>query len=250
MKNLSSQLFKFFIVTKYLIGQYLKIFYSYNDVRSFFTNTYVKSRATNSWFNSELKRKSLEQLFPGCTSESINIYAQSKSMLDDNFSQNTNYLVSPQELYTLATLVKFLKPKNVFEFGTFKGWTLANIHSNLPSSSYVFSIDQSPLNPNDSFVKGHLDSANVKILVGNTYTYDFSSFEKKMDFIFIDGGHDYETVKNDTEKAFKMISDNGVIVWHDYNKEAHPGVYKYLGELKEKMDLVAIGSTSMAILKK
>lgn len=250
MKPLSSQLFKLFIVTKYLIQQYAKIFYSYDEVRSFFTNTYVKSRATNSLFDQGLSRKSLESIFPGATSVSVNIYAQSKSLLEDNFSQNTNYLVSPQELYTLATMVKFLNPKTVFEFGTYKGWTLANIHSNMDASSSAYSIDLSPRLPNDPFVKSHLDASNVKILTGNTYTYDFSPYEGKMDFIFVDGGHDYETVKNDSGKALKMVSDKGVIVWHDYNKEVHPGVYRYLMELSQTLPIIAIGSTSMAIYKK
>ena len=38
-----------------------------------------------------------------------------------------------------------------------------------------------------------------------------------MDLIFIDGGHTYELIKNDSELAFQMISKNGIIFWHDYD---------------------------------
>ena len=31
------------------------------------------------------------------------------------------------------------------------------------------------------------------------------------DLIFIDGGHTYQVVKNDTEKALQMINKNGLI---------------------------------------
>ena len=38
-----------------------------------------------------------------------------------------------------------------------------------------------------------------------------------MDFVFIDGSHAKDYVKNDTEIAIKLLRDNkGVLLWHDY----------------------------------
>ena len=35
--------------------------------------------------------------------------------------------------------------------------------------------------------------------------------------VFIDGDHHYESVKKDTETAFRLLkSDRSIIVWHDY----------------------------------
>jgi len=44
------------------------------------------------------------------------------------------------------------------------------------------------------------------------------------DFIFIDGGHDADTVLNDTTLALKKCRNRGVIVWHDYNNNPAIGV--------------------------
>ena len=40
---------------------------------------------------------------------------------------------------------------------------------------------------------------------------------EKFDLLFIDGDHHYESVKNDTANAFKLLkNENAIIVWHDY----------------------------------
>ena len=45
-----------------------------------------------------------------------------------------------------------------------------------------------------------------------------SSKQKKYDLIFIDGGHTYTCIKNDTdEKSLEMIKENGLILWHDFS---------------------------------
>ena len=53
------------------------------------------------------------------------------------------------------------------------------------------------------------------------------------DFIFIDGGHDYKTVKNDFENYSKFLSNKGVIVFHDIKSNVVKGVPKLWQELKK-----------------
>ena len=49
--------------------------------------------------------------------------------------------------------------------------------------------------------------------------YDFFVRQDiKIDFLFIDGDHSYEGVKKDFELYSKIISDNGIIVLHDTDK--------------------------------
>jgi polyphosphate kinase len=69
-----------------------------------------------------------------------------------------------------------------------------------------------------------------------------------MDFIFVDGCHTYEYVKNDSERAFKMRSKRGIIVWHDYSSW-WPEVMKYLNELSREKNIFAIRGTSFAFFK-
>jgi predicted O-methyltransferase YrrM len=58
---------------------------------------------------------------------------------------------------------------------------------------------------------------NITHLFGNSLSYDFQGLNKKFDVIFIDRNHEYNYVKNDTEKVFKhLLKENTVVVWHDY----------------------------------
>lgn len=53
------------------------------------------------------------------------------------------------------------------------------------------------------------------------------------DVAFIDGKHDYEDVKRDTEKALAVLSPDGLIAFHDYDHPAHPGVAQAAQECGE-----------------
>ena len=54
---------------------------------------------------------------------------------------------------------------------------------------------------------------------------------EKFDFIFIDGAHDSNSIKLDTELARKMINPGGVIAWHDYGHPGNGDVQKYIREI-------------------
>ena len=57
----------------------------------------------------------------------------------------------------------------------------------------------------------------IKVIFIDSREFDTKKYLGKFDLIFIDGGHTYSVVKSDTEKAFEMISDRGIIIWHDYS---------------------------------
>ena len=47
--------------------------------------------------------------------------------------------------------------------------------------------------------------------------FDFSAYKGKMDFVFIDGDHHYESVLKDSATAFELLKDDhSIIAWHDY----------------------------------
>ena len=52
----------------------------------------------------------------------------------------------------------------------------------------------------------------------------------KIDYIFLDGGHDYETVKNDLNCSIEVINNNGTILCDDYDLSYAPGVKKAIDE--------------------
>ena len=55
------------------------------------------------------------------------------------------------------------------------------------------------------------------------------------DFVFIDGGHDYETVLHDTELAVAVVTHGGIIAWHDYNDSPEIGVRKVVDKVNAEV---------------
>ena len=58
--------------------------------------------------------------------------------------------------------------------------------------------------------------SRVKQIFRNSLDLSAEDFLKKFDSILIDGAHDFETVIHDTKLALELVSDDGVIVWHDF----------------------------------
>lgn len=55
---------------------------------------------------------------------------------------------------------------------------------------------------------------------------------KKIDFVFLDGGHSYETVKKDLDLLIANLNENSIILCDDYNIN-HYGVKKAVDEIKD-----------------
>ena len=52
----------------------------------------------------------------------------------------------------------------------------------------------------------------------------------KIDYVFLDGGHDYETVKNDLNNCIEVINNSGTVLCDDYDLSYAPGVKKAIDE--------------------
>ena len=59
----------------------------------------------------------------------------------------------------------------------------------------------------------------------------------KVDYVFLDGGHDYKTVKNDLNCCSEVINNNGTILCDDYNLSYAPGVKKAIDEFVKQNNL-------------
>ena len=67
---------------------------------------------------------------------------------------------------------------------------------------------------------------NVHLIKGNSNKILKKIDMSKIDYVFLDGGHDYETVKNDLECCGLVLEKNGTILCDDYNLGSAPGVKK------------------------
>jgi len=63
--------------------------------------------------------------------------------------------------------------------------------------------------------------------------YDNNSF----DFIFIDGDHQYNSVKQDLNNFYPKLKAGGMFAGHDYNKDLNPGVVRAVDEFVARRKL-------------
>ena len=163
----------------------------------------------------------------------------------------------------------------MFEFGTASGRTTYLWAKNSPAEAKITTITLGPDQLNQyQEDKKDLDSAKkaakkesiheqfiysktaveskITQLFQDSKTLDETPYFNKCDLIFIDGSHSYSYVKSDSEKALKMIKKGGVILWHDYTVglKRNDGVFEYLNELQNKVDLVRFNGTTIVAYKK
>ena len=71
---------------------------------------------------------------------------------------------------------------------------------------------------------------NVSLLKGNSNELLKKINMSKIDYVFLDGGHDYSTVVNDLKCCLEVIQNDGTILCDDYDLSYAPGVKKAIDE--------------------
>ena len=71
---------------------------------------------------------------------------------------------------------------------------------------------------------------NVSLIKGNSNIILKKIDMSKIDYVFLDGGHDYQTVKNDLDCCREVIINGGTILCDDYDLSYAPGVKKAIDE--------------------
>lgn len=130
---------------------------------------------------------------------------------------------TPLDLGLLKGLAASKPLCTYFEIGTWRGESVANVAA-VANKCYTLNLSDEALlqlGLNKKYVALHRYFSkrlpNVEHLFGNSLNFDFSAYQQKMDLVFVDGDHHYESVKKDTESAFRLLKDNrSMIVWHDY----------------------------------
>ena len=138
--------------------------------------------------------------------------------------------VNDIELRVLCYLCSELKPKHVFEIGTFRGRTTLGLAMNM-NGGKIFTLDilTSPNNieerdrelmlPREEIGMLYRLSNNyapdIVQLYGDSKVFNFAPYYKLMDLIFIDGSHDFWSTLFDLYHAKQMITETGTIICHD-----------------------------------
>lgn len=164
------------------------------------------------------------------------------------------------ENFLLISSARSIGATRIFEFGTCLGATTLNLLMNTDARIFTLDLGEPIQNqhPADAVLTEiHLCSARdytgsrfesrVEELTGDSTRFDYTPFLNSMDFVFVDGGHDFDTVKKDTENAFTLIRQNSpsCIAWHDYGNPKYPELTTYLDQLSTQRELFHVGDTML-----
>ena len=75
---------------------------------------------------------------------------------------------------------------------------------------------------------------NITLLKGNSNDILKNIELEKVDFIFIDGGHKYNTVKNDLVHSHRLLKSKGTILCDDFNLSQALGVRQAIKEFSDE----------------
>jgi predicted O-methyltransferase YrrM len=183
--------------------------------------------------------------FPQVTLEDLLPAAGSDTRAILGLLPNTNGSISVMEFVGLILLLKKANAKSVFEFGTYKGVSITQLALNMPENSRIYTLDLPEDDPRSSMPitdpedialarekgKGALVPRDVapriQFLKQDSATFDETPFAGQMDLIFVDGAHNADYVRNDSEKAWRMARSGGIVAWHDC-RVADPAVVRFL----------------------
>jgi methyltransferase family protein len=168
----------------------------------------------------------------------------------------------PREILNLAAVTKLLRPKRIFEIGTYNGRTTAVFILNASPDCEVFTLDLPPQTASlpeylptdiglvqDRRPEGYLKRAGLgeryQQIYCDSMAFDPEPFRDTVDLGFIDGAHAEKFVRNDTMKMAVMISPRGYVFWHDYGGRGSFGpLSTYLETLP--IEIYRIPATTLA----
>ena len=75
---------------------------------------------------------------------------------------------------------------------------------------------------------------NVNLIKGNSNLILKKIDMSKVDYVFLDGGHAYETVTNDLECCLEVVNSNGTVLCDDYNFGHLPDVKNAIDDFVKK----------------
>ena len=187
--------------------------------------------------------------------------------------------------------IEKVKPKNFLEIGVFHGVTSRNVcevlyllHGNdfkftgidlflndndrkilkdeyLPKTTfsnplktiyYRFIIKSDPYNLESVNKLLNKFKKNVNIIRGNSNEVLKKINLNGIDYVFLDGGHKYETVKKDLENLTQIVNNNGTILCDDYDLSYAPGVKKAIEDFvsEKNFNLKILNSRFAEITKR
>lgn len=149
-----------------------------------------------------------------------------------------------EEFDDLLTIYSLMSPMRSLEIGTHEGGTLFYWLKYAPQGAVVGSIDIQGIITNAQAAEWAAENVTALCLKADSTTNEavkWADFNfQQLDWLFIDGGHDYETVKSDWENYSGLVKEGGVIAFHDILPQENSEVDKLWKEIKNNFYTVEI----------
>ncbi len=174
-----------------------------------------------------------------------------------------------KDIVSLCLLCRLIKPRVIFEIGTLTGYTAFHFALNSPADAKIYTLDlpmDASVTPqlkttavDGAHIESHLArkryafegaaaADKVTCLFGDSASFDFSLYHKRVDLFFIDGAHSYEYVRSDTLNALRCCHPGSVIVWHDFGRVGVNGVSKWILEFAQTRQIYCVPGSSLAFM--
>jgi len=152
--------------------------------------------------------------------------------LELTFSSQFNALITPyqicSEIQALCEIVRQRRPRTVLEIGSQHGGSFFLFSRVAVPDAFLVSVDlpREDLKPWRSLCAYlRRKEQNVSVIDGDSHAP--STVERvnqvlggrKVDFLFIDGDHSYEGVRQDFENYVGFLNDAGMVAFHDINPD-------------------------------
>lgn len=142
------------------------------------------------------------------------------------------------DIRVLTSLADHFQVKRCLEIGCNIGATAAAMLAGNTTIEEYIGVDLPAIWFNDAkAMAGHLALADPRFLLlqpengaRDIHPHDI----EPVDLVFVDGAHDYASVKADTELAHALLAPGGIIAWHDYQHPRNPDVAKLIHEINDK----------------
>jgi predicted O-methyltransferase YrrM len=186
-------------------------------------------------------------------------YRRSEAVVD--FSFNGSALIHADQVYDeilqLANTLREARPKTILEIGTAGGGTLFLLCHMASANATIISVDL----PGGKFGGGYpawktplyksFASRGQTLCLIRDNSHQSETLEKvksvlgeqKVDFLFIDGDHTYNGVKQDFEMYYHLVTDGGIAAFHDIVPglpESVGGVPQFWQEIKGQYETAEI----------
>lgn len=191
---------------------------------------------------SRIRELYLQELFNGIERVSLPIGA---------INELTGHANKVDMLYVCA-IARYIHARRIFEFGTYQGRTTYHLTMAVDEGAHVTTLNLPPdHDPRygpyiGAYFKGTNREKFIRQVFADSKTLDVSSYKNLFDFVFVDADHSYEGVKNDTLKAFELIRQGGVIMWHDYAPKSEELV-RFFEEFTQQRPLFRIRNTCLLL---